>query len=268
LVFLQREGLLRFNRRILMRGNALIRKCVFCSPRFAGRFFGIRFSASPGLQSYCEWPTILQRMVIGKYMRADSNVLELGTGAHAILAIYIQRRWPGAKVIATDVVPERVRCAQRTIAANGVAVRCIESDLFQKVEGRYDLILFSPPQTPTSVLAALGYQPVSVGGANTRLCWSSDGGEDGMAVIYPFLAGCSPFLAHSGWVLMAINPVYVDLTRLHDLVLQAGLRITRVHRLPLITSVYALSIAGFAGQASDRKLAGATASGSEERQVS
>jgi methylase of polypeptide subunit release factors len=145
-----------------------------------------------------------------------------------------------------------VERARRTIAASGVAVRCIESDLFGEVDGQYDLVLCNLPQTPTADLEALGYHPVSAGRAGTRLCWSSDGGEDGMAVLRPLVEGCPHYLRDGGRMLMAISPIHVDLNRLHDLVSRSGLRIERVHRLWGINSVYALRVAG--GTASHRRV--------------
>lgn len=235
---------MRFHKRILMRTNALLRKHVFCNTGFARLVFGARVTSPPDLHSYCEWPTILLRTVVGRYMSAASRVLELGTGAHAVLAVFIKRRWPNADVVATDIVPQRVQCARRTIAASGVDVRCIESDLFGEVDGQYDLVLCNLPQTPTADLEALGYQPVSAGAAGTRLCWSSDGGEDGMAVLRPLLEHCPRYLSDGGRMLMAISPIHVDLNRLRDVVSRSGLRIERVHRLWGINSVYALRAAG------------------------
>jgi colanic acid biosynthesis glycosyl transferase WcaI len=229
-----------YHKRRLMRVNAWIRKHVFSKPRLARWIFGVRVTAPPALQSYWEWPTLWQRIIVGQYLRNDSRVLEVGTGAHAILATYIKRNWPDADVLATDILPDRVESARRTIAANQIVVRCIESDLFSNVDGQYNLILSNLPQTCTSDLAAMGYNPLPEAGLGAPLCWSSDGGEDGMAVIRPFLKACPGYLRGSGRVLMAISPTHVDRARLRDEILQAGMRIERVHRLPFVNSIYAL----------------------------
>jgi putative colanic acid biosynthesis glycosyltransferase WcaI len=233
-----------WHKRLLMRVNAWIRKHVFSKPRFARWIFGVRVTAPPALQSYWEWPTLWQRIIVGRYLRDDSRVLEVGTGAHAILATYIKRNWPDADVLATDILPDRVESARRTIDANQIVVGCIQSDLFSKVDGQYDLILSNLPQTCTSDLAAMGYHPRPETGLGAPLCWSSDGGEDGMAVIHPFLKACPRYLRRGGRLLMAISPTHVDRSRLHDEILQAGMRIERVHRLPFVNSIYALIPAG------------------------
>lgn len=249
-----------------MGANAAIRKHIFSRPQLAQRVFGVRVTVPPTVQSYWEWPTLWQRVVVGRYLRDDSRVLEVGTGAHAILAIYIKRKWPNAEVIATDIVPDRVDSARRTIAANQSLVRCIKSDLFSNVDGRYDLILSSLPQTCTSHLAAMGHQPLPVVGVGTRLCWSSDGGEDGMAVIRPFLKACPAYLGKGGRLLLTISPIHVDRSLLHDAILQAGMRIERVHRLPLLSSIYALSPVGSTTPLFDAENAAVTpATGGDEK---
>lgn len=232
---------MRFRNRLLMRMNALIRTHVFSRPRFVRWMFGIGVSAPPDLQSYCEWPTIFLRLLVGRYMRADSNVLDLGTGAHAILAIHIQQQWPHAQVTATDIVPDRVDCARRAIAANDVQVRCIQSDLFENVDEQYDLILIVPPQTRTAELVAMGYQPISPGSFDAPGCWESDGGMDGLDVIRPFLKDCPCYLKKGGRVLLAISGIFESRDRLPRLISQAGLRIERVRGLASITSIYVLS---------------------------
>jgi release factor glutamine methyltransferase len=78
-------------------------------------------------------------------IRPDSQVLEIGTGSGAIAAAAAQI---AQFVIATDVNPYAVRCAQTTIRQNGLAnrVKVRLGDLFAPVHGaRFDIILFNPP---------------------------------------------------------------------------------------------------------------------------
>ncbi len=65
-----------------------------------------------------------------------------GSGANAILAA--QRT---DDVVAVDVNPHAVSAAAANAANNGVAerVRCAVSDLFEHVEGLFDVIVFDPP---------------------------------------------------------------------------------------------------------------------------
>lgn len=76
---------------------------------------------------------------------ADADrVLDLGTGCgvNGILAAS-----KAGSVFAVDINPVAVRCARLNAEANGVSDRfeVVDSDLFEKATGRFDLILFDPP---------------------------------------------------------------------------------------------------------------------------
>jgi HemK-related putative methylase len=88
---------------------------------------------------------ILVRTLEKLPLSASSRVLDLGTGS-GLGAIFAARR--GARVIASDVNPEAVRCAHLNVLVNHLEDR-IEirlGDLFEPVrEERFDVILFNPP---------------------------------------------------------------------------------------------------------------------------
>jgi len=76
---------------------------------------------------------------------ANAQVLDLGTGS-GIGAIFAARR--AARVVATDINPEAVRCAQVNALAlhldHKIQIRA--GDLFEPVRGeQFDVILFNPP---------------------------------------------------------------------------------------------------------------------------
>ena len=73
------------------------------------------------------------------------RALDMGTGS-GYVGIYLALH--GWEVDATDVSPRAVELARRNAAANGAAVRVYQSDLFDRVEGTFDLILFNPPMRP------------------------------------------------------------------------------------------------------------------------
>lgn len=74
-----------------------------------------------------------------------SRVLDMGTGSGA-LALLASLNCES--VVAADVVPAAVACAQHNVSRAGLAGRVAvrESDLFGSLEGEpFDLILFNPP---------------------------------------------------------------------------------------------------------------------------
>jgi release factor glutamine methyltransferase len=75
---------------------------------------------------------------------AGQRVLDMGTGS-GVSGILAARA--GADVVATDVNPRSIDCARTNAERNGVANRIHFSvgDLFETVEGDFDLIVFDPP---------------------------------------------------------------------------------------------------------------------------
>tara|TARA_B100001971_G_scaffold201741_1_gene214810 strand:- start:306 stop:950 length:645 start_codon:yes stop_codon:yes gene_type:complete len=70
------------------------------------------------------------------------NALDMGTGT-GIIAIELAKR--SFDVTATDISNKAVRLAMLNIKENNVKVNIFQSDLFDKVSGKFDLIVFNSP---------------------------------------------------------------------------------------------------------------------------
>ena len=70
------------------------------------------------------------------------RALDLGTGSGYVGIHLAQAGW---QVDAVDVSPRALELARRNAALNGVALHVFASNLFDAVEGAYDLIAFNPP---------------------------------------------------------------------------------------------------------------------------
>ena len=70
------------------------------------------------------------------------NALDMGTGT-GIIAIELAKR--SFDVTATDISNKAVRLAMLNIRENNVKVNIFQSDLFDKVSGKFDLIVFNSP---------------------------------------------------------------------------------------------------------------------------
>jgi release factor glutamine methyltransferase len=85
----------------------------------------------------------LARAVL-REVRETDRVLDMGTGSgvQAILAAS-----KSSNVIAVDVNPFAVECAKANVNLNKLSSRITvkESDLFENVKGKFDLIIFDPP---------------------------------------------------------------------------------------------------------------------------
>ncbi|MEM3567532.1 MAG: methyltransferase, partial [Thermoplasmata archaeon] len=118
-------------------------------------------------------------------VREGQKVLELGTGSGYIA---VHCALCGAEVTATDVSEQAIRNAIQNATANNVRINFAVSDLFEKIEGKFDVIIFNPPYLPTAE-----HDKVA-GNFNFAL----DGGLDGSAVIRRFLADAWKFLTEQG----------------------------------------------------------------------
>jgi len=72
------------------------------------------------------------------------KVLEVGAGCGAI-SLYVAARWK-SEVVASDISIEAIETVRRNAALNGLSVKTIVSDLFEKIDQRdFDLIVFNTP---------------------------------------------------------------------------------------------------------------------------
>jgi release factor glutamine methyltransferase len=95
-------------------------------------------------------------------LRPEDDVLDLGTGS-GIQAIVAAKQ--AARVVAIDINPEAVACAQANCERNGVDnVTVLQGDLFEPLStgDRFDVIIFTPPYMEgplTSLLSRALYDP-------------------------------------------------------------------------------------------------------------
>ena len=137
---------------------------------------------SPSDDSFLMVDAIAQVSLTGR------SVLDLGTGS-GILGLYCATR--GAKVTASDIDEAAIEHVHRTAEALGLEINLLLSDLFSKISGRFDLILFNPPYLP-SVLV------------NDR---SVDGGTDGTMLADRFLKELPEHLERRAYALLLLSSV-------------------------------------------------------------
>lgn len=101
-------------------------------------------------------------------------VLDLCTGSGAI-AVSIAKYCPQVRVTGTDISPMALEAARQNAEQNGVCVEFLQSNIFEAVKGRFDIIVSNPPYIEASVVDTLDRQ---VRDYEPRL--ALDGGEDGL----------------------------------------------------------------------------------------
>jgi len=116
-------------------------------------YLGIHLHVPAGVFPPAPMSQLLGRAVIGEVHDGD-RVLDMGTGS-GVNAILAARN--GAQVVAVDVNPAAVIAAALNAESCGVADRVDvrSADLFDGVDGTFDVVVFDPPFrwfTPTDML--------------------------------------------------------------------------------------------------------------------
>ena len=129
-----------------------------------------------------------------KLINSESKVLDMCTGS-GVIAIAIAKE-AGITVDAVDVSTKALEKAKENAELNGANVNFIESNLFEKVEGKYDLIISNPPYIKTADIENLSkevkFEPIL----------ALDGGEDGLDFYREISKRAKEFLNEGGTLLM------------------------------------------------------------------
>ncbi len=93
-----------------------------------------------GPDTYRYAAAVLAHRAAGPVRRA----VDIGCGAGPA-AVLVARTHPGAEVLGVDINDAALRLTRANAALAGVAVRAVNSNLLQGVEGEFDLIVANPP---------------------------------------------------------------------------------------------------------------------------
>ncbi|QYX58569.1 peptide chain release factor N(5)-glutamine methyltransferase [Roseovarius sp. SCSIO 43702] len=130
-----------------------------------------------------------------------ASVLDLGTGTGCILLSLLSDR-PEARGVGVDRSAAALGVAERNAERLGVAGRCklIQSDWFEAVEGRFDLIVSNPPYIAAEEMAALAPELAH----EPRMALTDEG--DGLGAYRAIARGAAAHLAPAGRILLEIGP--------------------------------------------------------------
>ncbi|PYM40321.1 MAG: hypothetical protein DME12_16100 [Candidatus Rokuibacteriota bacterium] len=124
--------------------------------------------------------------------RPGERVLEIGSGL-GLAAVLLAKG--GARVVATDIVPEAVALIRANAQVNGVDVDARLGDCYAPVEGeRFDLICTNPPQMPTPPGRA----------RNDPVAAADNGGVDGWEILDRVIHGAPGHLVAGGRLVFTI----------------------------------------------------------------
>lgn len=113
------------------------------------------------------------------------RVLEIGAGKGTVGLAAAKK---GAKVVLSEKDKETVDYLRENIEENNIQVR--ESDLFDQIEGKFDLILFNPPYLP---------------GSRENKTDPLMGGDDGTELLEEFLNYVGDHFSENGTAIFIIS---------------------------------------------------------------
>ena len=131
------------------------------------------------------------------------NILDLCTGSGAVaIAVYneTKKRGKAVTVTAVDISKDALALAEENAALNQAEIKFVQSDLFARIRGRYNVIVTNPPYIPSAEIENLQRE---VKDHEPRL--ALDGGADGLDFYRRIADNASKFIAKGGVVIMEVG---------------------------------------------------------------
>ena len=116
-------------------------------------FMGLEFSVNEHVLVPRQDTEVLVESVL-KVLKPNMAVLDMCTGSGCIL-ISLLKHCIGAQGVGVDVSKEALKVAKMNCEKLGVEAELVQSDLFENVLGRYDVIVSNPPYIRTAVIEEL-----------------------------------------------------------------------------------------------------------------
>lgn len=131
-------------------------------------------------------------LILAENEGATLSVLDIGTGSGAI-ATALKVSQPDWHLTASDISRDALNLAQENAQANGADISFLESDVFDQIEGQFDIIVSNPPYISEEDKEEVGLN-----------VWHSEphsalfAAEDGLAVYRRIVEEASAYLTPSG----------------------------------------------------------------------
>ncbi|MCI8481911.1 MAG: peptide chain release factor N(5)-glutamine methyltransferase [Clostridia bacterium] len=126
------------------------------------------------------------------------RILDLCTGS-GIIAISIKKYLPKCEILATDISNAAMEVAKKNAKCHNVAIDFIQSDLFEKIEGEFDIIVSNPPYIKKEVIPTLDKQ------VQREPKIALDGGKDGLLFYKKIIQESPEYLTNEGGLFLEIG---------------------------------------------------------------
>lgn len=127
------------------------------------------------------------------------KILDLCTGSGAI-AVSTKSYLPNCDMTAVDISSKALEVAKKNEKQNGVKnITWLLSDLFEKVEEKYDVIVSNPPYIKKKVISTLAKD------VQKEPILALDGGEDGLDFYKKIIKDAANYLKEDGTIFLEIG---------------------------------------------------------------
>ncbi|MGC4026690.1 MAG: peptide chain release factor N(5)-glutamine methyltransferase [Mesorhizobium sp.] len=169
-------------------------------------FYGLKLSLSPEtLEPRPDTETLVDAVLLFVIQAIENkdqfDILDLGTGTGAI-ALALLHEAPKARAVGVDISDDALETANQNARQLGLESRfsTVKSSWFEKIEGRFDVIVSNPPYIRTEILPTLerevrDFDPIR----------ALDGGPDGLEAYRVIAADAGQHLVEDGVVAVEIG---------------------------------------------------------------
>ena len=177
--------------------------------------------------------TVVLKYAINKVIKSPSKVFEMGVGTGSLLSIMISKKY-NTKAYGADISSRRVEQSKQISCLNNVETNYVVSNLFEKVKGKFEYIIFNPPYVPSKIGKKLNLGN-SFEKSEEKLAW--DGGEDGTAIIKRFFNEVKEYMKKSSLILVGVQGIYISPQTMKEIISINNLSLVKIFKLPILTSV-------------------------------
>ena len=161
-------------------------------------FMGLTFAVTPDVLIPRQDTEVLVEEAL-KYLKPGMEALDLCTGSGCI-GISLKHFVPEASIWACDISEKALAVAEKNAGSNQTDIHFVCSDIFEKIDKKFDMIVSNPPYIPSAQIGELmpevrDHEPAA----------ALDGREDGLYFYHKITEGSSAHLKEKGMLIYEIG---------------------------------------------------------------